>query len=398
MDELAHTDGPTQERSAAVADSGDLPDPTADPTRAGHPSAGGTAQAQNPDPSVGSAGTESPADTPDPTRTEVAARTTGKRARRGWVGVLVWVSIVPFAAWAVLRLIPGDVHFQWVRAVAFTPYVALASVAVPLLALVSRRWTALAASMVVTGSLAACVVPRAIPGGNPPATGPQLRILSSNLMMGSVPPEKLIDLVRELRADVLTLQELTPSAAEGLRDAGIDKLLPYHVDVPVQRAQGSGIFSRFPLAQGQLIEFGKFRQVAAMVDVPGAPQVSVVSVHPCAPRYAERMGCWADGLAALPLPDGPVRILAGDFNATLDHARMRHLLDAGYHDAAATTGDGLTTTWPYRRWRFNGWGIPPVTLDHILVDPRAAAGSFGVHRLTSTDHLAVFAALTLPAR
>ncbi|GLW97036.1 endonuclease/exonuclease/phosphatase family protein [Microtetraspora sp. NBRC 16547] len=321
-----------------------------------------------------------------------------KRARRGWVSVLVWASIVPLAAWAALRLVPGDVHFQWIRAVAFTPYVALASVAVPLLALLSRRWAALVVSLVVAGTLAACVLPRAVPGGNPTAAGPPLRVLSANLLMGGVPPGTLIRLVRDLRADVLTLQELTPSAVAGLRDVGLGELLPYHVEVPGEGAHGSGIYSRFPLTPGQLIRFGVFRQATATVDVPGAPRVSIVSVHPCAPRYADRRRCWAEGLAALPLPDGPVRILAGDFNATLDHARMRRLLDAGYHDAAATTGEGLATTWPYRPWHFNGWSIPPVTLDHILVDPRVAVGSFAVHRLALTDHLAVFAELTLPAR
>ncbi|WP_157530425.1 endonuclease/exonuclease/phosphatase family protein [Microtetraspora niveoalba] len=326
-----------------------------------------------------------------------AAGAPRRKARRRWVGVLVWASVVPFAAWAALRLVPRDVHFEWIRAVAFTPYVALTAAAVPLLALLSRRWTALAVSMVVAATLAACVLPRAVEGGNPPAGGPRLRVLSANLKMGAVPPGELVALVRELRPDVLTLQELTPSAVKGLRAAGLGTLLPYEVDLAEPGAHGSGIYSRHPVAPEPPIPSGMFRQGAATVSVPGAPPVSVVSVHPCAPRYAERAGCWAEGLAALPLPGGgPVRILAGDFNATLDHARMRRLLDAGYRDAAATTGNGLTATWPYEPWHFNGWGIPPVTLDHILVDPGVAARSFDVRGLARTDHRAVFAELTLP--
>ena len=43
------------------------------------------------------------------------------------------------------------------------------------------------------------------------------------------------------------------------------------------------------------------------------------------------------------------QILAGDFNATLDHAEFRALLDRGYVDAADAVGDGLTPTWPARR-------------------------------------------------
>ncbi|WP_433216231.1 endonuclease/exonuclease/phosphatase family protein [Microtetraspora malaysiensis] len=340
-------------------------------------------------PASGAAG---PSDaTPDPS---------SGRTRRRWAGVLVWASITPFAVWAVLRLIPADVHFEWIRAVAFTPYVALASAALPLLTLLTRRWAALVVSLAVAATLAACVLPRAVPGGDPAAAGPRLRVLSANLKKGAVPPEKLVALVRELRPDVLTLQELTPSAVTGLRAAGIDALLPYSVDVSELGAHGSGIYSRHPVAPGRHIRFGDFRQGVATVRVPGAPEVAVVSVHPCAPRYAAKAPCWAEGLAALPLPvpGGPVRILAGDFNATLDHARMRRLLDAGYRDAAATTGNGLATTWPYEPWRFNGWSIPPVTLDHILVAPDVATRSFGVRPLPRTDHRAVFADFTLPAR
>lgn len=121
-----------------------------------------------------------------------------------------------------------------------------------------------------------------------------------------------------------------------------------------------------------------------------------MSVHPCAPTYRFHFPCWAGSLAALPAPGGPVRILSGDFNATLDHARVRRLLDAGYRDAADATGNGLAGTWPYRRWDVKGLPVPPVTIDHVLVDPRVAVRAFGVHRLPVTDHRAIFAELILP--
>ncbi|MER5418226.1 endonuclease/exonuclease/phosphatase family protein [Streptosporangium roseum] len=317
--------------------------------------------------------------------------------RRRWVSVLAWLVVSPFAVWAVLRLIPADVHFRWVQLVAFTPYVALASVAAPLVALVSRRWAALAVSLVVTATLAACVVPRALPDGGRTPSGPALRILSSNLEVGGVPPSALVDLVRRLRPDVLALQELTPSAAEGLRKAGLATLLPYKAELALEGPSGSGVYARHAITPGQAIEYG-FGQMVATVEVPGAGPVGIVSVHPCAPSDESGLPCWADGLAALPRPGGAVQVLAGDFNATLDHARIRDLLGAGYQDAADATGDGLTTTWPFRPRRFNGFGIPTVTIDHILADQRVGVRSFGVHRLPDTDHRAVFAELVLPRR
>jgi endonuclease/exonuclease/phosphatase family metal-dependent hydrolase len=86
-------------------------------------------------------------------------------------------------------------------------------------------------------------------------------------------------------------------------------------------------------------------------------------------------------------------VLAGDFNATLDHSGLRRLIRTGYRDAAATVGAGLAGTWgPY-----DGDPIPPVTIDHVLVDRRVRVRSVSVHRVPGSDHRAVLAELALPA-
>ncbi|MEZ0075859.1 endonuclease/exonuclease/phosphatase family protein [Planotetraspora sp. GP83] len=356
---------------------------------------------------------DSTADTPaDAPAVAVPGATEASRAerprRRRWMSVVAWLVVLPFAVWAALRLVPGDVHFRWVQLVAFTPYVALASPAPVLVALVSRRWAALAASLAVAAVFAACVLPRVLPDGDSGADEPPgangaggtgrtaLRVVASNLRYGGASPAAVIDLVRTFHADVLTLQELTPQAVTKLEEAGLTRLLPYKVDRSRPGAAGSGIYARFPVTPEQAIDLGRFGQARAIVDVPGAGPVDVVSVHPCAPRIPERQRCWADGLAALPPPGGAVRILAGDFNATLDHARVRRLLGLGYRDAADATGAGLSTTWPYMPWSIDGHGIPPVTLDHVLVGPGVTVRSFGVRQVPATDHKAVYAELALP--
>jgi endonuclease/exonuclease/phosphatase family metal-dependent hydrolase len=170
----------------------------------------------------------------------------------------------------------------------------------------------------------------------------------------------------------------------------------YRVLGPRWGAGGSGLYARFPVREQPPIEVA-FHQVRARVEVPGGPPVEVVSVHPCAPTRAESEKCWRDGLHALPRADGrgPVRILAGDFNATLDHADLRRLLRSGYRDAAAATGDGLRPTWPYQGPHQGA--TPPVTLDHVLADERVAVRGFGVHDLPRSDHHAVSTVLGLPA-
>ena len=133
--------------------------------------------------------------------------------------------------------------------------------------------------------------------------------------------------------------------------------------------------------------------VLAAAQVEGAPPVEIAAVHPPPPLRDSIMPAWRGDLRALPpaTPDGPLRILAGDFNATLDHAELRRLLDTGYTDAAAEVGAGLKGTWPHGR-RFP----PPVTIDHVLADSRAGVKAFSVHAITGTDHRAVLAELVLP--
>lgn len=86
--------------------------------------------------------------------------------------------------------------------------------------------------------------------------------------------------------------------------------------------------------------------------------------------------------------------LLGDFNATLDHAELRRLLDTGYRDAAEVAGEGLSLTWPAGRPR-----LPPlVAIDHLLVDERLAVRRVRVIDVPGTDHRAVFASLSVPRR
>ncbi|HEV2373341.1 MAG TPA: endonuclease/exonuclease/phosphatase family protein, partial [Streptosporangiaceae bacterium] len=99
---------------------------------------------------------------------------------------------------------------------------------------------------------------------------------------------------------------------------------------------------------------------------------------------------WRHDLCALPPAGHTLRILAGDFNATLDHGQLRSLLGSGYVDAAVQTGNGLVPTWGTE----HGPGL--LTIDHVLVDRRCAVLATSVHDLPGSDHRAVYAVVRLP--
>jgi endonuclease/exonuclease/phosphatase (EEP) superfamily protein YafD len=280
---------------------------------------------------------------------------------------------------------------------AFTPYVAAVAVVVAAAALLTRHWGSGAVALIAAVALCAVVVPRAIPDGGSAANGPVLRVLSANLLAGSGDERAVLDLVRRLKVDVLALQEFTPGDAAGLVAAGGNDVLPYQALYPQDGVVGSALYSRYPLHDTSLrIHGGGFTQARGTVDVPGGPAVHVESVHPQAPSDRLRMPGWERDLRNQPpaTVDGPVRVLMGDFNATLDHVALRRLIGTGYRDAASVVGAGFRSTWPYDE----KWFIPGVTLDRVLADKRVGVRAARPYRIPGGDHKAIFAELVLPKR
>jgi endonuclease/exonuclease/phosphatase (EEP) superfamily protein YafD len=305
----------------------------------------------------------------------------------------LWLVVVGCAAWALVRLLGLDrVGGPLIPMIAFTPYVAVGTLAVFGLAVAARAWWAVGVAAVSAVVLLLCVLPRSIADGGGAVDGPRLRVLSSNMMIGGAEAGAIVELVRSHGVQLLAVQEFTPEAERALDAAGLSHLLPHRVSYPQPGSGGSGIFSRFPLRDTGLrtLPSGS-TQAAATVLVPGATAVSVESAHPCAPLPPD---CSRIDLTAEPLatPDGVVRVLVGDFNATLDHVRLRRLIATGYRDAASVRGRGFTASWPYdeKRW------IPGVTIDHVLADRRVGVAGYAVHRVPRSDHRAVFAELVLP--
>jgi endonuclease/exonuclease/phosphatase family metal-dependent hydrolase len=134
-------------------------------------------------------------------------------------------------------------------------------------------------------------------------------------------------------------------------------------------------------------------QPEAVLDGTAVPALHVKAAHPRPPisSWAERD--WRRELRDLPGPrtGGALRILAGDFNGTLDNREIRGLLGRGYADAADATGEGLRATWPVGRRR------PGIVIDHILVPPPIKVRRVTVHDVPGSDHRAVIAELVLPS-
>jgi endonuclease/exonuclease/phosphatase (EEP) superfamily protein YafD len=311
---------------------------------------------------------------------------------------VLWVAAGVPLVWAVARLVGFKSGLLTVQLLAFTPYVAVASL-VPLVAAIATRriLPALAAALAVV-ALAVCVVPRWVQDGDTGAAkagGPALRVLSVNMLFGGADPATVVKLVRTHQVDLVAFQEFTGEGQAALESAGLRDVLPHRIAYPASGVTGSALYSRFPLTDGGVrVHKSGFQQAMATLAVPGAAALQVESVHPCAPTGDGAP--WDEDVVDQPpaTASGPIRLLIGDFNATLDHPQLRALIDTGYRDAGDVVGAGYDTTWPYDE----RWYIPGVTIDHVLADRRVGVERVKSYHMPNSDHRALFAALRLPPR
>jgi endonuclease/exonuclease/phosphatase (EEP) superfamily protein YafD len=313
-----------------------------------------------------------------------------------------WLAAGGLASCGATRLAAADRSRRFaavtVPALAFTPHAAAAALLGSLL--LRRRGPAATAAL--TGvALAAVVLRRATGRPQPRAGGPVLRVITANTLNGRASAEAVTGLVRRQGADVLFLQELTEPAVSRLKQAGLTDLLPHELtDLAGPSARGRGIYARFPLTESPGLGWPEVAQLTARLELPGGQRADLVCVHAPPPRppwSPANTARWHRELAALPAPAGsaadPPRVLAGDFNASVDHACFRRVLRLGHVDAAARLGRGLVPTWGPEPW-----GRPALlTIDHVLVDPGCALLAISVYPLPGSDHRAVYAEFRLPS-
>jgi len=297
---------------------------------------------------------------------------------RSLVAVVV---AVPWVVWAGLRTLGVEVPYPFVAALAFTPYVALTSPIPVVVALLLRRWRVALLAGVAAVGLAVAVVPRAVSGPRPQAGGPTLVVMTSNVWLGSADVNALVRIAQQHDVDVISLQETRWKTFVRLK--AIDDYRNRIFQEPL--GGGSAILTRLPLTRTDKNE--------GVLSVEGAPPVRLRAVHPLPPVNAGAAREWRAAIASLPGSDGQgdVRILAGDFNATLDHPEFRRLLARGYRDSGDATGKGLKPTWPALPRR-----ALPITIDHVLVDKRVRPERYEVVEIPHTDHRALIVTLRLP--
>lgn len=315
----------------------------------------------------------------------------GRRSGRGrrfsaWCAALLFAGV---SAVVGCRTADTDGITPVPQLLAFLPWLLVPTAAGLLFTLLARWWTGAVWGVVLLGLLAWFIEPYGKTGdpAGPPVA--QLRVLTSNVEFGQA-TGALIDVVRGEKPDIIFVQECEYSCDAALKRELADSH-PYRQAVEGGGSEGSVILSRFPLEATAGVP-GTMGMPGAVADVDGHA-VRLQLAHPM-PPLPEQVRLWQRELgrlrdAAASAPDTPT-VLAGDFNASQDHAAFRRILDTGLRDAARLDGADRAPTWPSRTTPAFGTQI-----DHVLVSEEFAATDARFLTLPDTDHRALLVNLTL---
>ena len=245
----------------------------------------------------------------------------------------------------------------------------------------------------------------------PQKTDEAVRVLSWNTAGAAVSAETIAGVITDRQIDIVALPETSEEVGEQIaimmRDAG-RPMWVHHVNIHPDVPDGPQAWQTTILISADL---GKYSVIDSSRDgssntgsVPSAVAMpvdgtgpTIVAVHAVAPRE-DAMSQWRSDLEwiADQCPEGEF-ILAGDFNATLDH--MASFGSEGGTmgrcvDAAASTGNGMIGTWPADLPRLAG-----APIDHIMSSPEwKATGTVVLEESGGSDHRAVIAQLERAGR
>ena len=253
-------------------------------------------------------------------------------------------------------------------------------------------WPITAGLALVAVAGAVMVLPRTVPDEVPPG-GTPLKVLALNVYEGQADVDSLAALIRSEQPDVVSIPE------SGGRFRGeLDPLvapLGYRTvaSVPAGRPDVSGVTLAVSDRLGEVsTRIGRERSFPFVEATGGGlGELRFVAYHSVAPVRGSVDNWRSDlGLVQRWCGGSTPAVVAGDFNATLDHSVLRDGT-AGCGDAAAQTGSGLIGTWPNWAPRWLGPQI-----DHVFSTGGIVADSFSVRDVPGTDHRAIVTTLRLP--
>lgn len=232
-----------------------------------------------------------------------------------------------------------------------------------------------------------------------------LTVMTYNVGAGLADPGRLVEVLRESRADIIGLQELAPEQGEAIA-SDLAEVYRHQVLHPTG-IPGKGIISRFALQETSLLDLHPGRpDLQATVGAPDG-DLTVIVAHPPPPRFGRNRIVQTaltneqiSSIIAATLQGNPA-VLLTDFNRTGWQAAYRQLRASGLIDAFGTAGRGLGFTLPtrlshlaYRGHPLGEVPLPPLLrVDYVWHTAHFRAVDSWIGANAGSDHLPVLAEL-----
>lgn len=301
------------------------------------------------------------------------------------------------AGWVLVAAIVGGLYLRWTTP-SSSLLIGLVGVApllvLPLLALGFTSWRAEAYSLRLAGlALAAAYLATfasfdSVVGCGPEASDDALVVYTHNVQRGRGDPAAVAASVAASGADVVVLQEVWSRFMDELGRRPELGPYRYRTSEPADDTTGLAVWSRHPITEATVDRLAGVPTLRTRIETPSG-SLALDAVHTTAPISDRFVDMWEAQLAGLAAYDTSApAVMAGDFNATMDHGQFRDLIAAGWTDAHEPKGCGFDATWPS-----GGRGVPILRLDHVLVTDHFDVLGLELGTSDGSDHLSVTATI-----
>ena len=308
-------------------------------------------------------------------------------ARRRWPTVLAIAQTL-----ALLTTLAGPFSYWAELLNSFRGQLLVPAVAMVVATAIGRRWYSCLALVIAVLLTAGPVLVAWGPRGQVTAGSPTVRAMSWNLLLNNDDSRRVREVVDEVDPDLLLLLEYDEQWHEAL--APLRSRYRHHLCQPRQSAYGIALYSRFPLTQKQLVEWGPrptpAHQLMCDIQVP-EHTLHFIGVHLSSPvnarRWEHRDRQLVLATEALGTPREPT-LMMGDFNCVPWSTALRNMLAAtGLRDSRL--GFGFQGSWP------RGLGPLKIPIDQALVTPNVQILNRSVGPGAASDHLPIILDLSI---
>ena len=221
-----------------------------------------------------------------------------------------------------------------------------------------------------------------------------IKLLQLNLLYRNYKPSAVIKLVKELKPDVITFQELSYKNKHILNAIG--KNYPHKIICFSSGIRSVAVLSRFPSASGKSKKCYRGKGLAWMQILVGGKKVSIASLHlkwPYPYGQPKHIDQLEGALKEIPKPV----IASGDYNAT----PWSYAIDRIEQATNTKVIGGIRFTYRVDTYQW-AWGerFPirfkiRMPIDHILVSKEFSARKIRKERYVGSDHAPVIAEISL---